>query len=1093
MNRHEIRTSETDSVMGLPSNQYVDVNLKQTTKTFPFPNVSTTLSQRSVYEEERQAGNKFRLILTVVPYCSNVLFNPLTEIIKDEGSDDVIVVTDATNMENGPLIGSDAKNSIKDTIGTDTPTRTQMISNTEYSSALHGGYEYHPGYDFFDNHILRNLSFKIVNPITKETIFDDGDNTRNLPFLFNTLGDFVRDRNGEVKKYNRRLSINSANENQGLNIPKHLYNIDDILKVEDSINQNLYEDNGWWGFTNNTTIDPKELNNRKWDSIDIGKALNNHNACEFIDMYPDRTLFSFTPKFNKYTHENENNWNVSITYPFKNIYDHPICLGGTSYIKRTINEEGEFVEETVTEGNRWMGLKVLTAQMGSGKIGGNNLIFRTYTRHGLSQGDMFYLYYTNPYKETKEYRDCEKFSDKTLTGDEVYYESETYYKVTNIGDLSKSNDEYYFYTSNLSLVKEIYKSYLKYAEKLIAQGKSDEIPFKDLYDEDDKKDIYDEDNTLKSELINKILRYTNFRIRRCVKGVKSSYYIRQFRKLPNLRAAERDMTEEESKHQSKFNGLFENYIAENALDPTNPKYQRAFNSEIYQLGFAANVYNDNATQITFTDGINVKGLTDNLGRPLSELYYTIVKNNAGHEVWYHNEEPIYSNKELNNRYNKSNKDAFKEKYGAELEGYKIEFSHCFGKVTSGFEMYVKSDDNEYSTAPIDYWKKLSSVHHISNIINEGLVGGTTPIIKDETSRPLDEDIKYYDTFFYGDISEFNPADFEEKIISRVMHRFNTAQRETENNPFYSQYQYHEITEDDYDPYPFEVTEFGAVNGERDSDDEPMTTDFNKRKKDYATIGRPEGYYYQAHYPIRIREYTRIIQGSHRTIRVRKAKPVQREGILIQIKSYVAHNLEPNDIIFICDDASDTRYITKCVKVIDKTTFLMSPNYEEYVVNATDFEDKENISNLETTIYQTESVSNNKKNLNKYVKRFSWLELCDILNGVYDDDISYPKLVLRGKNTEIPDYATYIGGNQYLWRDIINIGDSRRQELDDYIFANGYFYVTQSINFYLKRQDPFSGNGLYFDGEDKYPFFPNDPSGVAQGENNFISKDTSASC
>ena len=36
-------------------------------------------------------------------------------------------------------------------------------------------------------------------------------------------------------------------------------NIDDILKVEDSINQNLYEDNGWWGFTNNTTIDPKEL------------------------------------------------------------------------------------------------------------------------------------------------------------------------------------------------------------------------------------------------------------------------------------------------------------------------------------------------------------------------------------------------------------------------------------------------------------------------------------------------------------------------------------------------------------------------------------------------------------------------------------------------------------------------------------------------------------------------------------------------------------------------------------------------------------------------------------------------------------------
>ena len=715
MAKHVIRTSETDSVKGLPSTMSVDVNLRQTTKTLPFPNVSSTLSQRNVYEEERQAGNNFRLILTIVPYCSNVLFNPLTEIIKDEGSDDVFVVTDVTNMDNAPVT---IKNKIDGAIGVDNPTRVHMICNTEYSSEIHGGYEYHPGYDFFDNHLLRNLSFKLVNPFN--------DKVKDAKEVFNTLADYARDRNGDVKKYNRRISINSINSNQGFNKDKHLYLIDDVMKIEDSINNNLYDENGWWGFTNNTTIDTKQLNNRRWDSMDIGKALNNYKACEFIDMYPDRSLFSFAPKFNKFTHENENNWNVVLTYPYKNIYDHPLCLGGTSYIKRTTNSEGEFVEETVSEGNRWMGLKVLTAQLGSGKAGSNNLILRTYTKHGMEQGDLFYLYYTNPYKETAEdeYEKCDKFSDNTLNGSEVYYESQSYYQVTNIGDLSKNNNEYFFYTSNTSIVKEIYRSYLKYVEKLIKENvDTSKIPFYEDYENDDKKDIYDADNNLKTVLINKILKYSNFRIRRCVKGVKSTYYIRQFRKIPNLRAAQREMTDEEALHKSKFNGVFDSYIADNALDPVNPNYQRNFNSEMYQLGFASSIYNDNVAQITFMDGVNVKGLTDNLGRPLTEIYYTIVKNNAGHEVWYHNEEPLYSNKDIRELY-ENNKEGFKEKYGVEYDGYTVEFSHCFGKVTSGFETYVMSDDRKETTGPIEYWKKLSSVHHISNIVNDGVNGGS---------------------------------------------------------------------------------------------------------------------------------------------------------------------------------------------------------------------------------------------------------------------------------------------------------------------------------------------------------------------------------
>ena len=1077
MNRHVIRTSETDSVKGIPSKQNIDVSLKQTTKMLPFPNISTTLSQRSVYEEERQAGNKFRLIVTIVPYCSNVLFNPLTEIIKDEGSEKPTVITDCTNMNGAPITDTQI---IEDAYGEPSPTRVHMISNTEYSSEKHGGYKYHPGYDFFDNHILRNNTFKLVNTnIHNKSKIDRG--------VFNTLGDFARDRNGEYLKYVKRLSILSTN-NQNFS-KQHLYLADDILKIDESINQNLHEENGWWGFLNNSTIETKELNDktRLWENIDISKVLNDGKPCEFIDMYPDRTLFSFSPKYNQFRHKQEYNWNVVITYPYKNVYTHPICLGGSSYIKRRLNNEGDYVEETVTEGNRWMGLKVMTAQLGQGKIGGNSVVFRTYTRHGLSQQDLVYIYYTNPFKETEEYCECEKFSEDSLNSSEKYYETENYYKVTNIGDLNRENNEYYFYISNVGFLKELYRSYMDYVHKLEKEGATDKIPFFNEYkkykDAEDLKDIFDENNVLKSDLINKILKYTNFRIRRCVKGVKSTYYMRLFRKIPNLRAAQREMTEEESQHRSKFNGVFENYITENALDPNNPKYQRLVNNEQYQMAFASNIFNDNITQITFMDGIDTKGLCDNLGRPLSELYYTLVKNNAGHEAWYMEDEevsgvPMYSTEDVRGN------NEFIKKYG---QDYTVEFSHCFGRVTSGLEMHFKKGDTEETTAPIDYLKKMSSANHISNIINDEING----LEADEISNNLDENINYKDTFFYGDLVEYNPFECEEHVLSNVMHRFNTAQRELIKNPLYSQYQYHEITEDDYDPYDFEVTEFSAVNGIVENRDGSMIKDWGVRSNDYSTIARPEGYIYKAHYKIPIREYTRLLQDSHYSLNIRSVKPVQKDGILLQVKTKLAHNLEPNEAIFICDDERDKRYITKCVKVIDKVTFLMSVDYSEIVINATDFEDIEYLPNFNKTVYETEQKDN--KNRNKYTERFSWLELCEILNGKFEDDINYPKLVLRRKNKDIPDYATYIGGNNYVWRNIVNIGDSTAREIPDYIFANGYFYVTNRINFYLKRQDPFGSNGLYFDGEDKYPYFPNDPSGIVQKENNYITKDTNVIC
>ena len=48
-----------------------------------------------------------------------------------------------------------------------------------------------------------------------------------------------------------------------------------------------------------------------------------------------------------------------------------------------------------------------------------------------------------------------------------------------------------------------------------------------------------------------------------------------------------------------------------------------------KLAFAKNIYSDNLSQVVFTDDIKIKLLKDNLGRPLSDIYLTVLKNNAG--------------------------------------------------------------------------------------------------------------------------------------------------------------------------------------------------------------------------------------------------------------------------------------------------------------------------------------------------------------------------------------------------------------------------------------------------------------------------------
>ena len=67
----------------------VNVQFKGRRKLLPTNDVSEIVSQYDQYLLERESCNKIRLTCQVNPICTNVLFNPITEIVRYEGSNNV--------------------------------------------------------------------------------------------------------------------------------------------------------------------------------------------------------------------------------------------------------------------------------------------------------------------------------------------------------------------------------------------------------------------------------------------------------------------------------------------------------------------------------------------------------------------------------------------------------------------------------------------------------------------------------------------------------------------------------------------------------------------------------------------------------------------------------------------------------------------------------------------------------------------------------------------------------------------------------------------------------------------------------------------
>ena len=880
MNQFKIRLNKTNSVNSVNKDNMVDVEFQQTTNPYMFTtDIKDTIDQYEVFEAERANCTNYRLITTIKPFCSNVLFNPITEIVYKEGSDDCIVATDISKTE--IIKGVDK------IYGEKKPDRAQMIRDTEYSRK-EINFEYHPGTDIFNNHILRNTSFKIVNPTTNK-----GGND------FNTISDFLRRYDTKPIDYNKRTSITDTVTRQ----KKHLYDADDILSMQngDAINNNLMEENGWFGFVNKSSVIAKKNENKKWVDEGFNKVINNRESCEFIDMYPDRTLFSFNPKYNPYRHRPEYNWDLFLTYPYENDYDNVLISGG---------------------------LLVKSIELAFNSVGRRIVLFSTYTKHNLSIGTAFNLYITNKDKNNEV---------KVIKVENIL--------VNSLGNVKKEDEEHYFYTTQTDIIGKIL-------------GNNEEID-----DDTDNDDINKQIKTTGS----------TFRLKHIVNGYESEYYIRKFKKLPNLNKIV-NKEDELTLDKSYCVNEFEEWIKDKPND---------FDKEQYQLAFSSTIYNDNNTQVTWTDGINIDNILDNRGRPLTEIYLTIMKRNKGYSEWYTDRDVTNQN---------------------------IEYSHCFGNVSWGFDLLSAKSEEE-----INLQESLQDVKLIHNV---------------------DIDIVNADEF-NGDIVEYNVTTCNETVLEDCYFRFNTYLRE--NIVDYYTYQYDEIISDDYDKQDFNTKT------------EKLTND-----KVIKFWIHPEGYYYKAHYRILLKEFGEIHQESHfdlniKNVAIRRNDTDNSTYVIIQTK--LPHHLAANDKIMLCKDNTDEMVDIRVKSVINSNIFTFSSINDELDART----------------------------------------VCDILNGKYDEDnITYS---LKRYNDNIPFYAEKVDNtNRYLWRNVNNVGNKDNTVLPEYRFANGYFYIDQDINFFLKRQDPFNEFGLWYNGEDEDNILPNDIIGNILKESNYEYKEeTEATC
>ena len=704
----------------------INVDLSAKSRLIPHSAAADVLSLNDLYVEERNACDSYRMIFTVNPVCTNVLYNAVTEPVYKEGSDSALTLVETSI----PRAGEDEPNTLFNYIfpeGTINQSGSEIdqifaVRDTEISHERIGDFKYHCGFDIFNNHLLRTKEFDHVQ-LGLEPDEADASKKKNQD-QFNTIFDFAIDFSGATVK--RAVDDSKGPARGELMLEDvRMYQLDNINTMNTAFYNEFRVVDGWYGFYNTgyVNIPNAELNEK---SISINKILNNETPCGFIDMYPDRSLYSFIPKVNRYRKRIERNWDCTIVYPYANDYE-------------TFN----LVNSGVISGENAMNaVRVINTKVVYNNIGDELIQMHSMLRHTLQPGDEVRILYT------------------TETGSEGALESHRYsfpVSVVSVGD-AKGNEEDRYFTIKLSDVSNFCKVF-------IDTGLTEDdnitkvVSFYDINTAPDPDVFYP----------------ITFYYRKVENGYDDKYYFRKFREI---KSCEYVLLDEKPQDVEITKVIREPSI----VNEDSPKYIQ-FGTDYYELvvrpltytqnkiAYGENIYGDRVAQVIFNDDICTAGLKDNLGRPLSTVYFTAVKTNRGHQEWYDS---------------------------GVTSADTVEFSHCFGEITSGLDMPKDDESTEYNVrklhnafsgiCPTDYEKGF-------DIIISGAPRGTYS----GTPMPLESGITLDDfDEFYGDIVEFSKVLFKETTIEKVYHRFNTAQRECLTNEKYFDIHYDDLVGDRYD-------------------------------------------------------------------------------------------------------------------------------------------------------------------------------------------------------------------------------------------------------------------------------------------------------
>lgn len=549
----------------------VNVQLKGKRKLLPTTDMSESVSQYEQYLEERGKCNKIRLTCQVNPICSNVLYNSVTEIVRNEGSDDVEVLNyenctiEKVNVSGGktndnkfcwssPSWEGDELTVLNGNANVSHPTNA--IRDTQLSSPSNG-FVYHCGKDIFNNHLIRSNTFKTICKIP------------NSSSTFNTIADKMRDVNGNEVVETLYFPVDAPIDGHKKDVTMHVYRYDDILTYADSVKNRLVQKyDGWVGFYNRSKI--KSYNDfKKGEIMDIERPIMYKNGGDFIEMYPDRSLYSFVPKFNKHRKRVEKNWEYCITYPSSSTTD-----GFDSIINKS---NGALKAIYFDENSK-------------GDNGGSQLVIYGISKHGLMVGD-----FVSVYKTLRNGTD-----ERVVESAEVSAVVDDYIFVLKGNSTAISNSWY-----DVSQVAKMHGYTLAPNKKYFVDASGNKYYL------------------VNGKYVNLDLDSQHISYKKVVNGIECNYYVRIFSKVPNFKNAsavtssEYDIYKDDSKLIKEYQGS-----------------DYDFESHVSRLAFAKNIYGDEIGEVVFTDDIDISNLKDNLGRPLSTLYITFLKSNGGYKEWY---------------------------------------------------------------------------------------------------------------------------------------------------------------------------------------------------------------------------------------------------------------------------------------------------------------------------------------------------------------------------------------------------------------------------------------------------------------------------